>query len=134
MPGWLSNCARRLRSDRRRAQLLCGRDRKYGEAFWRVATGTQIEILRPPYRSPKVNAICERFFGSVRKECPDPVLIPGERQGYWGVKEYVRFYNAARPDQGWNNELQKRFSQRDKSAGKSFVSKFLASCTTIIVA
>ena len=46
-------------------------DRKYGKSFARVASGTGIEILRTPYGAPRANAICERFLGSVRRECLD---------------------------------------------------------------
>jgi hypothetical protein len=32
-------------------------------------------MLRTPVRAPKANAICERFLGSVRRECLYHVLI-----------------------------------------------------------
>jgi putative transposase len=56
--------------------------------------------LRTPYRAPKANAICERFLGSVRRECLDHMLVLGERQLYGIVKEYVQYFNRARPHQG----------------------------------
>ncbi len=34
-----------------------------------------IEILKIPYHAPRANAICERFLGSVRRECIDHMLI-----------------------------------------------------------
>jgi len=80
--------------------LIRDRDRKYGEDFARVARGSRIEILKTPYRAPKANAICERFLGSVRRECLDHILILGERQLYEIIKEYVGFFNEARPHQG----------------------------------
>jgi len=51
--------------------LIRDNDRKYGSPFSRVAQGTGIEVLRTPYQAPKANAICERFLGSVRRECLD---------------------------------------------------------------
>jgi putative transposase len=36
-------------------------------------------ILRTPIRAPKANAVCERFLGSVRRECLDHMLILTER-------------------------------------------------------
>ncbi len=80
--------------------LIRDRDRKYGEAFARVAKGSRIEILKTPYRAPRANAICERFLGSVRRECLDHMLILGENHLYWLIKEYVEFFNQARPHQG----------------------------------
>jgi putative transposase len=54
---------------------------KYGPAFDRVAAGSRITVLRTPIRSPRANATCERFLGSVRRE-------------------YVAYFNQARPHQG----------------------------------
>jgi putative transposase len=94
--------------------LVRDRDRKYGEAFTRVANGTRIEILKTPYRAPKANAICERFLGSVRRECLDHMLLLGERQLYEVMKEYVRFFNVARPHQG----IEQRIPGVTRSDGK----------------
>ena len=52
--------------------LICDNDSKYGPCFARVAEDRLIEILRTPVQAPKVNSICERFMGSVRRECLDP--------------------------------------------------------------
>jgi putative transposase len=54
--------------------LIRDNDDKFGQAFDRVADGTDIEVLTTPYQAPKANAICERFLGSVRRECLD--LLP----------------------------------------------------------
>ncbi len=85
--------------------LIRDRDCNYGEGFTRVAKGSRIEILKTPYRAPKANAICERFIGSVRRECLDHLLIRGERQRYEVIKEYVRFFNEARPHQGIEQQI-----------------------------
>ncbi len=42
--------------------LIRDRDSKYGESITRVAVGTSIEVLKTPYRAPKANALCERFW------------------------------------------------------------------------
>lgn len=80
--------------------LIRDRDHKYGDAFARVATGSKIEILKTPYRAPKANAICERFLGSARRECLDHMLILGENHLHRVIKEYVEYFNQARPHQG----------------------------------
>ncbi len=51
--------------------LIRDNDGKYGPAFARVAAATGIEELRTAYRAPRQNATCERFLGSVRRECLD---------------------------------------------------------------
>ena len=80
--------------------LIRDNDRKYGSAFARVAKGTGIEVLRTPYRAPTANAICERFLGSLRRECLDHIIILGEGHLRGTLKEYVRYFNHARPHQG----------------------------------
>ncbi len=74
MPGSHNNCEATPHGQTPRF-LIRDRDSKQGQTFRRVAKGSGIEILRTPYRVPKANAICERFLGSVRRECLDYMLI-----------------------------------------------------------
>lgn len=60
---------------------------------------TADENIRPA-QAPKANAICERFLGSVRRECLDHFLILSERHLYRVMKEYRRYFNHVRPHQG----------------------------------
>ena len=60
--------------------LIRDNDRKFGSSFARVATTSGIKVLRTPYRTPRANAICERFLGSVRRECLDYFLVLHEKQ------------------------------------------------------
>ena len=78
--------------------LIRDNDSKFGPSFERVAA--EIEVLKTPYRAPKANAICERFLGSLRRECLDHFLILSERHLYRLVKEYKEYFNHARPHQG----------------------------------
>ncbi len=94
--------------------LIRDRDSKYGECFTRVATGTWIEILKTPYRAPKANVICERFLGSVRRECLDHMLVLGETHLLRVIKEYVAYFNRARPHQG----IEQKIPERSTSAGE----------------
>ena len=80
--------------------LLRDRDSKFGAIFERVAAGADIRVLRTPFRTPRANAICERFLGSVRRECVDHLLILGDRQLERVLAEYVGYFNAERPHQG----------------------------------
>ena len=80
--------------------LIRDNDGKFGPSFARVAKGTGIKVLKTPYRAPKANAICERFLGSLRRECLDHFLILGERHLHRLVKEYMAYFNYARPHQG----------------------------------
>ena len=80
--------------------LIRDRDSKFGRLFARVAEGVGIRVIRTPVQAPKANAICERFVGSVRRECLDCVLITGERHLERVLAEYVRYFNTERPHQG----------------------------------
>jgi putative transposase len=80
--------------------LIRDNDGKYGPCFNRVAKDRGIEVLRTPVRAPKANAICERFIGSVRRECLDHMLILNERHLQRIIGEYVDYFNCARPHQG----------------------------------
>ncbi len=80
--------------------LIRDNDRKYGKLFARVAAGTGIEVLRTPYEAPKANAICERFLGSVRRECLDYFMILSQRHLHRIMKEYQEYFNHTRPHQG----------------------------------
>jgi putative transposase len=80
--------------------LIRDNDSKHGAPLTRVAAGTGIEVLRTPYGAPKANAICERFLGSVRRECLDYILILSERHLHRAMKQYQVYFNHARPHQG----------------------------------
>ncbi len=77
--------------------LIRDNDNMFGTRFDEVAQTTGIELLRIPHRAPRANAICERFLGSVRRECLNQLLIFSERQLYWGIKEYMKYFIHFRP-------------------------------------
>jgi len=78
--------------------LIRDNDDKFGAHFSSVTS--TVDVLRTPVRAPKANAVCERFIGSVRRECLDHVIILSERHLRRLVREYVAYFNHARPHQG----------------------------------
>ena len=86
--------------DQRPRFLIRNNDAKYGPGFARVATGSGIAVLRTPVRAPQAHAACERFLGSVRRECLDHVFVPGEGHLRRVLREYAAYFNMARPHQG----------------------------------
>jgi putative transposase len=80
--------------------LMRDNDRKFGPNCARVAATSGIKVLRTPYRTPKANGVCERFLGSVRRECLDHFLIFHEKQLSRLLQAYMVFFNQARPHQG----------------------------------
>jgi putative transposase len=80
--------------------LIRDHDSKFGVDFARVAKTSRIEMLTTPYHAPRANAMCERFLGSVRRECLDHLLILHEKQLQRVLNAYVHYFNRARPHQG----------------------------------
>jgi len=77
--------------------------------------------LTTPYQAPKANAICERFLGSVRRECLDFFLtllglILSERHLYRTMKQYQAYFNHARPHQGINQQIPCPAEQAEEQA------------------
>ncbi len=80
--------------------LIRDNDRKFGPAFTRVAADSGITVLRTAYRAPRIHAVCERFMGSVRRECLDHLLILSEGHLRRALRAYVPYFNEQRPHQG----------------------------------
>jgi hypothetical protein len=97
--------------------VIRANDIKYVRLLARVALGTGIKVLRTPYGAPKVNAICERFLGSVRRVCLDQFLILSERHLYRAMREYQEYFNRARPHQGIGHRIPGRLLQRVEPSG-----------------
>jgi transposase InsO family protein len=85
--------------------LILDNDSKFGVTFARVAKTSGIKILKTPYHAPRANAICERFLGSVRRECLDHLLILHEKQLHRVLNAYVAYFNQARPHQGIQQQI-----------------------------
>ena len=72
---FLKNHAQQLREatpwNRRPRFLILESDGKYGKQFSAVARSSGIKEIRTPIEAPRANAICERFIGSLRRECLD---------------------------------------------------------------
>jgi putative transposase len=101
--------------------LIRDNDSKFGPCFARVAATSDIKILKTPYHAPRANAICERFLGSVRRECLDHVLVLHEKQLHRVLRAYVAYFNQARPHQGIQQRMPElpvqsapRHNQREK--------------------
>ena len=86
--------------------IIRDRDDKFGAVFDRVATGAGIRILRTAIHAPLMNSVCERFLGSVRRECLDHVMVLGEAHLQHVLAEYaLSYFNTARPHQGIGQQI-----------------------------
>src|SRR5262249_25656617 len=101
--------------------LMRDRDSKFGPCFARVALTSGIKTLKTPYPAPRANAICERFLGSVRRECLDHLLILHEKQLHRVLRAYVDYFNHARPHQGIRQQIPEQRAAsvpQDRESGK----------------
>jgi putative transposase len=83
----------------RARSLLRDNDSKDGSQMARVAATSQMEIRKTPVRAPRANAMYERFLGSVRRECLDLLCVLHDRHLHRVLREYVEYFNHARPHQ-----------------------------------
>src|SRR6266542_4447131 len=100
---WVTQQARNLAIEDRLEGvrfLIRDRDSKYPWSFDEVLRSEGVRIIRSPIRAPKANAICERWVGTVRRECLDHVLVLGHRHLDRVLASYVAHYNEARPHRG----------------------------------
>jgi transposase InsO family protein len=80
--------------------IIRDRDCKFGADFDRAAQALGTRVIKTAVRTPDMNATCERFLGSVRRECLDHVIVLRERHLLEVLAEYVSYFNHARPHQG----------------------------------
>jgi len=86
--------------------IIRDRDDRFSAVFDRVAKGTGIRVLRTAVQAPLMNSVCERFLGSVRRECLDHVIVLGEAHLRHVLAEYaVDYFNVARPHQGIRQQI-----------------------------
>jgi transposase InsO family protein len=100
---WVTQRARNLAIEDRLTGvrfLIHDRDAKYSGPFHEVFRSEGVGIIRTPIRSPKANAVAERFVRTVRWECLDHILVYGERHLRRILREYIRHYNTERPHRG----------------------------------
>ena len=80
--------------------LIRDRGSNFAASFDAVFQATGATILRTAVQAPRMNAICERLVGTLRRELLDRTLIFGEAHLRAVLTEYQTHYNTARPHQG----------------------------------
>ena len=80
--------------------LIRDRGSNFTAAFDAVFQAAGVRILRTAVQAPRMNAICERLVGTLRRELLDQVPVLGERHLRSVLTEYRVHYNMARPHQG----------------------------------
>ncbi len=78
--------------------LIHDRDPLFTSIFDEVFRAEGLRIITPMPKTPRMNAICERVLGTLRRELLDRVLVLGERHLELALRQYVIHYNG-RPHQ-----------------------------------
>ena len=77
--------------------------------------GLRIVTILP--RTPRMNAICERVIGTLRRELLDRTLILGERHLALLLCEYLKHYNGHRRHQSRQQRPPDRETQPVRDVG-----------------
>jgi putative transposase len=85
--------------------LIRDNDKKFSQAFDTVFRAEGIDVIPTPYRAPNANAYAERWIRSVREECLDELLIINQAHLRRVMREYIEFFNTARPHQGIEQQI-----------------------------
>jgi putative transposase len=74
--------------------LIRGGDGTFTAACDGVLSGNGRGVTMTPARSPRAGSYAGRFAGALRRECPDRVLVLGERHLRGILAGYARRYDA----------------------------------------
>ncbi len=105
--GWVAQQARNLMLDLGdRATgfkfLIRDRDAKFTAMFDEVFRAEGIRVVLTAPQAPRMNAITERWVGSVRREILDRILIINERHLRKVLTGYETYFNGHRPHRALN--------------------------------
>jgi transposase InsO family protein len=104
--GWVAQQARNLLDLGERAGsfkfMIPDRDSKFTALFDEVFRAEGIRVVRTAAQAPRMNAIMERWVGSVRREILDRILIINAAHLRKVLTEYEDHFNAHRPHRTLN--------------------------------
>ena len=82
--------------DDRPGYLLRDRDSKFTRQFDEILKTDGVKPIVLPFRSPNLNARCERVIQTIQQECVDNFLVFGTRHLDYLISEFVEYYNTVR--------------------------------------
>ena len=75
----------------------------------RILKDAGTKVVHTAIQAPDMNAIAERFVGSVKRECLSKLILFGDRHLQRVLSNYADHYNQDRPHQSLdNNPIQPR--------------------------
>ena len=85
--------------------LIRDRGSNFTASFDAVFRAAGTTIVRTAVQAPRMNAICERLIGTLRRELLDRTLILNRAHLHAVLAEYQEHYNTARPHQGIDQRI-----------------------------
>jgi transposase InsO family protein len=96
----------------RRSSLSISESRPFSKDLDKALAAMGVYVLRTPVRAPKVNSVCERFGGTLRRECLDYLIPINERHLKMTVKECGTQITGTHPGQRFRQRLQTQIADR----------------------
>ena len=88
--------------------VILDRDMKFTAQFKRILEDSGVQVVTTCYQAPNMNAIAERWVGSVKRECLSQLILVGEGSLRRALRQYGAHFHGERPHQGLGNELVQR--------------------------
>ena len=85
--------------------LIHDNDGTFAPAFDSVFQAEGVHVIHTPFRAPNANAYAERWVRTVRHECLNKLFILNEAHLRRVLREYIQYYNTARPHQGLDQHV-----------------------------
>ena len=85
------------------SHLIHDRDTKFTKQFDGIFGSEGLEVIKLPFKSPNLNAHCERVIRTIKNEALDYFIVFGEDHLNHIVSSFVEYYNTLRPHQGVEN-------------------------------
>jgi putative transposase len=92
-----SYCGPHLPGGHRYRFVMHDRDSIFSKELDQAVTDLGVWVLRTPLRARMANSVCERFGGTLRRECLDYLIPINERLLKLSIKESRLHYNRGRP-------------------------------------
>jgi len=86
-----------LQDDHTYRFVIHDRDSIFSQELDKGVTALGVRVVRTPVRAPQANSVCERFGGTLRRECLDFLIPLNERHLKLTLKSWVAHFNHGRP-------------------------------------
>jgi transposase InsO family protein len=110
--------------------LIRDHDKIYGTYFRNRVDGLGLEPIRTAFRSPWQNGFAERWVGSLRRDCLDPVIAIHERQLRRVGDSDLDDYHEDRTHLGLGKDTPEKRAVEPRKMGRASLFPVSVGCTT----